>query len=90
VISAGTSVRESVEIIRGAGADPAGVVIALDRMERGQGELSATQEVRATFGIPVLSICTLDDVVRHLEGSPAMAHHLPAVRAYRERYGVVA
>ena len=90
VISAGTSVRESVEIIRGAGADPAGVVIALDRMERGQGELSATQEVRATFGIPVLSICTLDDVVRHLEGSPAMSHHLPAVRAYRERYGVVA
>jgi orotate phosphoribosyltransferase len=90
VISAGTSVRESVEIIRGAGADPAGVVIALDRMERGQGELSATQEVRASFGIPVLSICTLDDVVRHLEGSPAMAHHLPAVRAYRERYGVAA
>jgi orotate phosphoribosyltransferase len=55
VISAGTSVRESVEIIRGAGADPAGVVIALDRMERGQGELSATQEVRASFGIPVVA-----------------------------------
>lgn len=90
VISAGTSVRESVELIRGAGAAPAGVVIALDRMERGQGELSATQEVRASFGIPVLAICTLDDVVRHLEGSPAMAHHLPAVRAYRERYGVSA
>lgn len=89
VISAGTSVRESIEIIRAAGASPAGVVIALDRQERGQGELSAAQEVKATFGVPVLAICTLDDVVRHLESTPSVAPHLPAVRAYRERYGVV-
>jgi len=88
VISAGTSVRESVEIIHTAGAELAGVVIALDRQERGQGDLSAAQEVRAMFDAPVLSICTLDDVLAYLEDEPGLAASLEAVRAYRQRYGI--
>ena len=66
VISAGTSVRESVDLIRASGAMPCGVAIALDRMERGTGELSAVQEVNATYNIPVISIATLDDLVGYL------------------------
>jgi orotate phosphoribosyltransferase len=88
VISAGTSVRESVELIRGAGAEPAGVVIAVDRQEKGQGDLSAAQEVRRLYGIPVLSICTLDDIVTYLSLREDLAHHLQTVQAYRQRYGV--
>lgn len=90
VISAGTSVRESVDIIRAAGAQPAGVVIALDRMERGTGALSAVQEVRRDFGIPVIAVVTLDDLVDYLDGTPGLAASLDAVRAYRERFGVAA
>src|SRR5574340_483941 len=70
VISAGTSVRESVELIRAHGAEPAGVMIALDRQERGSGELSATQEVTQGYGIPVVSIATLDDMVGYLRQKP--------------------
>ncbi|MFO1321010.1 MAG: orotate phosphoribosyltransferase [Burkholderiales bacterium] len=88
VISAGTSVRESVEIIRAAGARLAGVVIALDRQERGQGALSAVQEVTENFGVPVVSICALRDVVAYLTARPAMAAQLRAVEAYRQQYGV--
>ncbi len=88
VISAGTSVRESIGIIRAAGAEPAGVLIALDRQERGQGATSAIQEVEAEFGIPVVSIVKLEDLLRFLEKDEALACHLPAVRAYRDRYGV--
>ncbi len=89
VISAGTSVRESIELIRMAGAEPAGVVIALDRQERGQeGARSAIQEVEARFGIPVVSIVKLADLLRFLEGEPQFREALAAVRAYRERYGV--
>ncbi len=88
VISAGTSVRESIGIIRAAGAEPAGVLIALDRQERGQGATSAIQEVEAEFGIPVVSIVKLADLLRFLEKDEALACHLPAVRAYRDRYGV--
>lgn len=88
VISAGTSVRESVELIRAAGATPAGVAIALDRMERGQGELSAVQEVAQQYGLPVVAIATLKDLLAFLENSPELAAHLDAVRAYRQRYGV--
>ncbi|THF59468.1 orotate phosphoribosyltransferase [Pseudothauera rhizosphaerae] len=87
VISAGTSVRESVDIIRAAGAEPAGVVIALDRMERGKGELSAVQEVRNNFGIPVVAVATLEDLIAYLADSPQLAANLDAVMAYRERYG---
>jgi orotate phosphoribosyltransferase len=88
VISAGTSVRESVELIRGAGAQPAGVVIALDRMERGQGELSAVQEVRQAYGIPVIAVATLDDLVGYLKSRPELAENLQAVARYRQTYGI--
>ena len=88
VISAGTSVRESVELIRAAGAVPCGVAIAVDRMERGVGELSAVQEVRQTYNMRVISIATLDDLVGFLEQDPRLKSHLSAVRDYRDRYGV--
>ncbi len=93
VISAGTSVRESVEIIRVAGATPCGVVIALDRMERGQthkgiAELSAVQEVEKNFGIKVASIAALDDLLAYLQAHPDMVQNLQAVQSYRDKYGV--
>ncbi len=88
VISAGTSVRESVDIIRAAGAAACGVVIALDRMERGLGELSAVQEVEKSFGIRVVSIAGLDDLLGYLHERPEMVQNLGAVRAYRDSYGV--
>ena len=90
VISAGTSVRESVEIIKTSGAVLAGVLIALDRLEKGTGDLSAVQEVRQKHGIAVISIATLDDLVGYLASDPALAAELEAVRRYRERYGVTA
>lgn len=88
VISAGTSVRESVELIRSHGATPAGVVIALDRMERGQGDLSAVQEVEAQYGIPVFAIASLADLLAYLHDHPNMEQNLQAVAHYREVYGV--
>jgi orotate phosphoribosyltransferase len=88
VISAGTSVRESVDIIRAGGAIPCGVVIALDRMERGQGELSAVQEVQRDFHLPVASIATLDDLTHYLEAREEMARELQWVMGYRRQYGV--
>jgi len=88
VISAGTSVRESVELIRAAGATPCGVVIALDRMERGQGELSAVQEVQQAYGMPVVAVATLDDLCAYLGGKPELAQNLQAVARYREQYGI--
>lgn len=88
VISAGTSVRESVEIIRQAGATPAAVVIALDRQERGAGALSAVQEVEQLYGLPVLSIARLTDLLGYLSSRPELAHNLAAVRDYRARYGI--
>lgn len=87
VISAGTSVRESVAIIRAAGAEACGVAIALDRMERGTGAQSATQEVRSQYGIPVVSIATLDDLAVFLQARTDMAQQLQSVRRYREEYG---
>jgi len=88
VISAGTSVRESVELIHSAGAQPCGVVIALDRMERGNGVLSAAQEVQRNFDIPVISIATLDDLLGYLRADAEMVQNLAAVQSYRKRYGV--
>ena len=93
VITAGTSVRESVEIIRQAGAEPAAVLIALDRMERaGPDEAlsahSAVQDVSATFGIPVVSIASLADIMALLEGDASLAEHRAAVAAYLSTYGV--
>jgi len=88
VITAGTAIRESVDIIRGHGATPAAVLIALDRQERGAGERSAVQEVEATFGLPVISVLKLADLASHLEASGDSAR-LAAVREYRARYGVL-
>jgi orotate phosphoribosyltransferase len=88
VITAGTSVRESMELIRAAGATPAAVLIALDRQERGQGELSAVQEVERNFGIPVVSVASLTDLINYLSGHPELENKLAAVRAYRALYGI--
>ena len=95
VISAGTSVRESVELIRGAGAEPAAVLIALDRMERSGtatevGEKSAVQAVEQEFGLPVIAIANLADLMSFLAASSdaELTAYLPAVKAYREKYGI--
>lgn len=88
VISAGTSVRESVEIIKSAGATPCGVAIALDRMERGKTEKSAVEEVESAHGIPVVAIANLDDLLAFLETREGMSENLAQVRQYRDQYGV--
>lgn len=88
VITAGTAIRESIEIIRAQGATPAGVVIALDRMERGTGEKSSVQEVQDTFGIPVLPIVTMAHLIQHIQDHPSLSAHLPAMQAYRDTYGI--
>lgn len=90
VISAGTSVRESVELIRAAGAQPAGVAIALDRMERGLGVLSAVQEVERDFGLPVIAVANLEHLMTYLQDHPELEAHREAVAAYRSQYGVAA
>ncbi len=87
VMTAGTAIRESVEIIRRAGATPAGVVIALDRQERGQGAQSAVEEVEAVYGLPVVSILKLADLVSFLEAT-GNSRQLEAVRSYRTQYGI--
>ena len=87
VISAGTSVRESVEIIQAEQATPAGVVIALDRQERGQGERSAIQEVESDYGMPVSAIVRLEQLIAYLD-EKGDAESLQRIRAYRETYGV--
>jgi orotate phosphoribosyltransferase len=87
VISAGTSVRESINIIRAAGATPAGVAIALDRQERGQKRLSAAQEVQEEFGIPCIAIAGLDDLLVFLQSQKLQGIDLDALRNYRETYG---
>ena len=88
VISAGLSVGESIALIRAAGAEPAAVVVALDRQERSQGALSAIQEVERRHDIPVLSIIRLDDILACLSETPGMEAALTAIRAYRAQYGV--
>jgi orotate phosphoribosyltransferase len=87
VITAGTAIRESVGLIRTHGATPAGVLIALDREERGQGDRSAVQEVQDALGLPVVAVLRLRDLMTHLEATGEMAI-LAAVRAYRDQYGV--
>ncbi|MFN3579187.1 MAG: orotate phosphoribosyltransferase [Pseudomonas sp.] len=88
VITAGTAVREVMQIIRAEGAEPAAVMIALNREERGQGELSAIQEVERDFGIPVVSIVSLTQVLAFLEEDAELRQYLPAVQAYRAEYGI--
>jgi orotate phosphoribosyltransferase len=88
VMTAGTAVRESLELIRAQGAEPAGVLIALDRQERGQGERSAAQEVAAEHGIPVIAITGFNDVLAYAGERPQLAAEHARLLAYRERYGV--
>ncbi len=87
VISAGTSVRESIEWIEAAGAQPAGVAVALDRQERGRGDRSAAQEVEAQFGIPVVAVAGLDDLIGYLEQQGSTDIDIAGLRRYREAYG---
>jgi len=87
VITAGTSVRESVELIRSHDATPAGVLIALDRMERGTAERSAVQEVQDDFGIPVVAIATFDDLLAFVGSRPELHGQASAMNDYRMRYG---
>lgn len=88
VITAGTAIRESMALIEQAGARAAGVVIALDRQERGQGEYSAVQEIEQTYAIPVVSIITLEDLSRYLAASQQLQGHLQAIERYRTQYGI--
>jgi orotate phosphoribosyltransferase len=88
VITAGTAIRESLDIIRAQGGTPAGVVIALDRQERGKGERSAIQEVEQELGMPVTAIIRLEHIVGYLEAHPEAAQHLERIRAYRQQYGI--
>jgi orotate phosphoribosyltransferase len=88
VISAGTSVRESMALIDAADASGAGVAIAVDRQERGTGERSAVQEVGQSLGLQVISIINLDALIAYLEEKPDRADDLDRISAYRERYGV--
>lgn len=87
VITAGTAVRESLDIIRAAGATAAGVAVSLDRMERGQGELSAIQEVRERYGLPVVAIATLDDLLAYLRNRADLRQNIGAIEQYRQLYG---
>ena len=89
VITAGTAVREACQIITAAGAEVVGLAISLDRQERGQGALSAVQELKQSLGIAVISIIRLEDLIDTLEESSEYAEHLPAVLAYRREYGVI-
>ncbi|MEL7290538.1 MAG: orotate phosphoribosyltransferase [Pseudomonadota bacterium] len=88
VITAGTAIRESMEIIQANGADLAGVLVAIDRQEKGKGELSAIQEVERDFGCAIISIVSLTDLVTFLEEKGTDPEHLQAVKAYRAEYGI--
>ncbi|MCE2572660.1 orotate phosphoribosyltransferase [Motilimonas eburnea] len=88
VITAGTAIRESMDIIQACGASLAGVLIALDRQEKGKGELSAIQEVERDYNAKVISIIELNDLIEYLSEKPDMAASLESVKAYREQYGI--
>lgn len=92
VITAGTAIREVMEIVKAAGAEPAGVVVALDRQEKGTAELSAIQEVERDFGVPVLSVVNLGLIIQYLNDQtgkhPEFAANLARVKAYRDEFGV--
>lgn len=88
VITAGTAIRESMQIIKDAGAKPAGIVISVNRQERGQTQLSAIQEIEQTFQVPVYSIINLTDLIEYVQNSQDFSSYLAAMKAYREEYGV--
>ncbi|MBT3813754.1 MAG: orotate phosphoribosyltransferase, partial [Gammaproteobacteria bacterium] len=88
VITAGTSVRESVVIISAAGATPAGVLIALDRQEKGEHDISAIQEVSTRFAMPVISIIALEHIIEFIETDTAYVKNIAAIREYQQQYGI--
>jgi orotate phosphoribosyltransferase len=88
VITAGTAIREVISIIKAAGAEPAGVIVALDRQEKGQGELSAIQEVERDFNIPVLSIVNLNQVLDYIKDDASLSSYAEAISLYRSHYGI--
>ena len=88
VISAGTSVRAAIALIRRAHAEPCGLVVSLDRMERGTGELSAIQEVTRSFDMPAIAIANLDDLIRFVRSQQSLEQYLHPIARYREQYGV--
>lgn len=88
VITAGTAIRESMDMISAAGANPAGVIIALDRQEKGTGELSAIQEVEQQYNIPVLSIIKLEHLITYIDGNTDFSEYTDKVKAYRDQYGI--
>ncbi|MTJ00941.1 orotate phosphoribosyltransferase [Idiomarina piscisalsi] len=88
VITAGTAIREAMDIVQANGAELSGVLIALDRQEKGKGELSAIQEVERDFGAKVVSIVSLNDVITFLKDDDTFKEHLPKVEAYRSEFGV--
>jgi orotate phosphoribosyltransferase len=87
VITAGTAIREVIDLVTAAGAQLAGVIVAIDRQERGSGDVSAIGQVRADHGVEVTAIVTLDDVVEYVADDPRFAQHLPAMQSYRAQYG---
>ena len=88
VLTAGTAVRESLDMIAAHGATAAGVVISLDRMERGEGDLSAIQEIEERHGIPVIAVASLDDLMGWLQDSAEFRQNLGSIREYRKLYGI--
>lgn len=88
VITAGTAIRESIDLINAAGATPAGVLIALDRQEKGKGELSAIQEITKEYKLPVYAIINLDDLHLYIESQQDLSAHLAAISNYRHQFGV--
>jgi orotate phosphoribosyltransferase len=87
VITAGTAIREAIDLIQREGGEPGGILIALDRQERGDNELSAVEEIQQQYGIPVASIIKLEDLIEHLETSAEHRDFLPVITEYRQRYG---
>ena len=89
VISAGTSIKDSVDIIESEGGTVAGAIVAVNRQERGEGELSAIQEAQNRYGIKIMSIVNLDDIISYISESNKFKKHLGAIKAYRKKYGEI-
>ena len=89
VISAGTSINESYKLIHKSGAKIAGVIVAIDRQEKGENALSATQEIAKKYSIPVISIITLEDIIHYLEVANSFSNELELIKRYQNTYGII-
>ena len=88
VISAGTAIRESIEIIKSQGGNPQGVVVAIDRQEKGQGELSATEEIRNLYNLNIHSLICLDDIIEYIKQDDRYSQYISSIEKYRAKYGI--